>query len=84
MKRFLLIAAVVTAASSPVWAEQNDNPGFMLNPEVKSDYLNDNAPAFAPMNAHAESRGRVSKSMHAQPIPQSSETYSDSHNDEFK
>jgi hypothetical protein len=78
MKRFLLIAAIVTAASSPVWASQNDNPGNLLNPDVKRDFLNDNAPTVAPMNAHAESRVRVSKSMHSQPVSQGSERYGDS------
>jgi hypothetical protein len=55
MKLFLAIAAIATTVSFPVWAEQNDNPGYMLNPEVKSDFINDNALTY-PMRAHAEAR----------------------------
>jgi hypothetical protein len=43
MKLFLAIVAIATTVSFPVWAEENDNPGNMLNPEVNKDFVSDNA-----------------------------------------
>jgi hypothetical protein len=55
MKLFLAIVAIATTVSFPVWAEENDNPGNMLNPEVNQDFVSDNALIY-PMRAHAEAR----------------------------
>jgi hypothetical protein len=54
MKLILAVAAIVATVSSPVWAEQNDNPGSLPNTDTQyRTVYPGSAWAYAPMYAEA-------------------------------